>query len=67
MSRTGQRREFDSEVRLALLETDADEADTAVDGLRQELKATNRILLGLLVSVSTAAILFAVNIVIGAI
>lgn len=69
MSRAQDRADFDLSIRLRLLEQDLDQQDEAldkVDGalekMREELKGQSRILIGILVSVATAAILLAVNI-----
>jgi hypothetical protein len=61
-SRTHAREGFSDNVRVTLLEGDADALFRIFDGLRQEMKNANRILMGLLVSISTAAILLAINI-----
>lgn len=62
MSRTSERGSFQPDVRVQLLEHDADEFDGALEGLRLELKGMRGLLTGILVSVATAAILLAVNI-----
>ncbi len=61
MSRVEERKEFEVPVRVTLLEGDVDRGDEALEAFRQELRGIRNVLVGLLVSVSTAAILLAIN------
>lgn len=63
MSRVQERKGFEVPVRVTLLEGDADKGDKALEAFRLELRGIRNVLVGLLVSVSTAAILLAVNLV----
>lgn len=60
-SRYEQRSHHEVEVRIALLEEDEDEKDRQLAGIREELKNTNRILTGLLITIASAAIIGALN------
>ena len=77
MGRTADRSEFPDPVRLRLLEGDADECDTAVDKLRADLTksaadlrsdmaALRQVLTGILVAVTVASIMLAINLVVKA-
>lgn len=61
MSRTGLREKFDQLTRLALLENDADEAETRFRSMADDMKAIKTYLLGILISVTTASIVLAIN------
>lgn len=61
-SRAAARQAFDQETRVALLEGDIDEFELTMNALRSELGGIRRVLVGLLVSVTTACILLAINI-----
>ncbi len=50
-------------VRLSLVEGDLDTMDTSLDGVRQDLAGLRKILVGILVSVTTASVLMVINIV----
>ena len=60
------RETFDEKTRLRLVETDLDrlesDLESGLEGFRKELHAVQRVLIGILVSLTTAAILLAVNI-----
>lgn len=60
---------FDDKTRLTLVEGDLDDLRTdleaGLDDFRKELHAVQRVLIGILVSLTTAAILLAVNIAVG--
>lgn len=71
--RTQQRSDFDVPVRIRLLENDADDAEAhglalqekvAADiaSIREEVTGLKKLLVGILVSVTTASILMAINI-----
>ena len=64
--RSARRNLYDDHTRITLLEDDADDTDSAIDHLRDEMKAQTRVLMGILVSVATAAVLLAINIVVQA-
>ncbi len=64
MSRVTERKGFDEPTRITLLETDEDKNDEEKETIRQELRSMSRIMMGLLVSVATAAILLAINVII---
>lgn len=59
------RQNFAAEVRIALLETDADEKDDEMRSLRDDVKAIKAVLIGLLISITTASILLLLNITTG--
>lgn len=59
--RTQERKDFTEGVRLALAEKDLDEHDAAFDRFANELAKIKGILIGILVSVTTACILMVVN------
>lgn len=63
--RTHRRDEFDHAGRLRLVEVDLDEHDELFDDLRAELGRIKGIMVGILVSTTTAALLLAVNLVVG--
>lgn len=67
MSRQQERVAFDTATRIALLEHDIDQFEDSMDHLRDELKAMNRILTGILISIATAAVLLAINIAVGSV
>lgn len=64
-SRNDARRHFEVPERVSLLEEDADEQDRQLAGLRNELKNTNKILSGLLVTIAAGTIVGALNLLIG--
>lgn len=72
--RAQQRADFDQGVRLRLLEDDADDAEahgialqaqvaTDIGAIRTEVDGMKKLLVGILVSVTTACILLVVNII----
>ena len=67
--RARRRETFDEKTRLRLVETDLDdlesELEAGLEDFRKELHAMQRVLIGILVSLTTAAILLAVNIALG--
>lgn len=73
MSRRSERANYDEKMRLDLLEADADRTDASqenlartvhdeVGELRNQLVGLQRVLIGILVSLATSAVLLAVNI-----
>lgn len=62
MSRISERETFDEATRLRLMEGDLDRDDEEKDKLASKIDALNRIMIGILISVATAAILLAVNV-----
>lgn len=52
---------FDMTTRVALLEDDADKMDEVMGDLHADLKAIKNVLIGLLISLSTAAVVLALN------
>lgn len=60
-SRNEARAHLENVVRIALLEEDEDEKDRQIAGVREELKNTNRILTGLLITIASAAVVGALN------
>ena len=52
---------FDMTTRVALLEDDADKMDENFGDLHADLKAIKNVLIGLLISLSTAAVVLALN------
>lgn len=69
MNRAVDRSSFDDKTRLRLVETDLDSMESelraGLDDFRKELHAVQRVLIGILVSLTTAAILLAGNIALG--
>lgn len=63
-SRSAMRAGFTWEQRVQLAEGDLDEIDSATEGLRKELAATRQVLTGILIAVTTASILLALNLVV---
>ena len=61
MSRVGERKDFDVPVRTTLLESDADKLEEGLEGFRLELRGIRNVLVGLLISIATAAVLLAIN------
>lgn len=75
MGRTADRAEFPDPMRIRLLEKDADECDASVGRLRADLNdkaadlrndmaALRQVLTGLLVAVTVASIMLAINLVV---
>ncbi|RTL08434.1 MAG: hypothetical protein EKK62_07700 [Acidimicrobiia bacterium] len=64
MSRAEERKGFDTDVRVRLLESDLDDNETAIDALRKEIAATRQVLTGILVAVTVASIMLAINLVV---
>jgi len=62
LTRTAERQNYVLDTRISLLESDLDKFEEGMEGIRAELRGLNRIMLGVLVSVTTAAILLALNI-----
>lgn len=62
--RTEERRSFDQAVRVSLLEGDMDHFEDGFTAFRSELDAIRKILIGILVSVTTASLLLAVNVIV---
>lgn len=62
MTRKDEREGFEIPVRVQLLETDMDKDDEEKEGIRNELRALRMVLIGILVSVTTASVLLAVNV-----
>ena len=61
-----ERREYEVPVRLSLLEHDQDTLESALKELRNELKAMRTVMVGILISIATASVLLAINIVVQA-
>lgn len=66
-SRTTTRQGFDQGVRLTLAEEDLDKNDAAHLAMAAELHGIRNILMGLLITISTTSIGFAVGVAVGAI
>jgi hypothetical protein len=64
MGRTADRAGYDHQVRLSLVEKDIDQVEEGMSGLRAEIAATRQVLIGILIAVTTASILLAVNLVV---
>lgn len=64
--RTQERQNFDTPTRICLLETDMDKDDEEKATIRAELKGIGRIMVGLLVALSTTSIMLAANVVLNA-
>jgi hypothetical protein len=60
-SRAESRRHLEPPERLWLLEEDVDEKDREMEGIRAELRNTNKILTGLLIAIATGAVVGALN------
>lgn len=61
MTRIEERSTFEIPVRVTLLEGDADKGEGALEAFRLELRGIRNVMVGLLISVSTGAVLLAVN------
>lgn len=61
MSRSSERSDFSEIVRIRLLENDVDEQETDIRQVIEEFKSMKNILIGFLVSLTTASILLAAN------
>ena len=64
MSRTEQRSSFDLGVRVQLIEAELDENDGHLDRLRSEIAATRQVLTGILIAVTVASVMLAINLVV---
>ena len=62
MSRTSERRDFDLPGRMRLVETDLDTLEEGQAKLVAALDGIRKVLIGVLVSVTTASVLLAVNV-----
>jgi hypothetical protein len=51
-------------MQVRLLNSDTDHLDAEVTAIREELKGQSRIMVGILISVATSAMLLAINVVI---
>ncbi len=60
-SRTSARGKFTDPVRISLLETDADELDSDMAGLKAQINRLTWTLAGAAVTMATASVLFALN------
>ena len=56
---------FATEHRVLLLEGDLDRADRRMEAFVSEIKALRQVLIGILVSLATASVLLAVNLLAG--
>lgn len=65
--RVATRQNFDEKTRLTLAEEDLDKNDAAHIGMADELKGIRNILMGLLITIATSSIAFAVGVAAGAI
>ena len=65
MGRNEDRREFTTDTRMSLLEGDLGRQDLRLDQFVAELKGLRQVLVGILVSLTTASILLAVNLAVG--
>jgi len=59
------RKGFTQGVRLTLVEDDLDQFDSSLADMANELKAIKNVLIGLLISVTTAAVVLALNLATG--
>lgn len=66
-SRVNTRQSFDDKVRLTLVEEDLDKNDATHTAMADELKGIRNILMGLLITIATSSIAFAVGVAVGAI
>lgn len=64
MGRTDDRAGFTDDVRLRLLEQDADRSDGQFDRLVGELASLRKVMSGILAAVVTASILLAINVIV---
>ena len=68
VARNEQRKFFTEETRLALLEGDVDSIETTHHSdwveLKDEIKGLSRVMIGLLISLATASVLLALNLVV---
>lgn len=64
-SRSTIRKGFTQAVRITLIEDDIDTVETVMSDLAGELKAIKNVLIGLLISITTAAVVLALNLATG--
>lgn len=62
--RTQARYGFEIPVRVTLVENDLDEVDKQHDRLSDEIASVKKVLVGILVSLTTSAVLLAINLVV---
>ena len=65
MSRSDKRRDMSDEVRIRLLESDMDDMEEAAHRLELAIDGVRKVLVGILISVTTASVLLALNLMIG--
>jgi hypothetical protein len=65
VTRSADREGFDLPGRVRLIEGDLDKSDEFFGALRDEIHAVRAILTGVLIAVTTTAIMLAVNLVVG--
>jgi hypothetical protein len=64
VNRNIERGTFPVDMQVRLLNSDTDHLDAEVTAIREELKGQSRIMVGILISVATSAMLLAINVVI---
>lgn len=64
MSRVTERKEFAEDVRITLLEGDADKSDEGLASVANEIRSLRNAVVGLLIGIATGAVLVAVDIVV---
>ncbi len=64
MTRVTERKTFDSDTRITLVEGDLDRNDDEKAMLAAKIDTLNRILVGILISVATASVLLAINVIV---
>lgn len=64
MNRTSTRLNFDLPVRVTLAESDLDDNDIRHDRLAEELASVKKVLVGILISLTTSAVFLAINLVV---
>lgn len=64
ISRTQKRAAWGADIRIAALEDDADTNDDRYDAIEKKLDGLNRVLVGILITLATASILLAINVVV---
>ena len=63
-SRTAQRHGMTQPTRLSLVESDLDQFEEGMTKLEERLASMQKVLVGILISVTTASILLAVNVIV---
>jgi len=64
ISRSEQRRDFTMETKVRLLESDADTFEATMMEIRHEMAGQTKVMIGILISLVTAALVLTVNVIV---